>query len=171
MSVSLATITSVEALAAVLPRAGTFSRATIRSNVKAAAAFKGATLVKESTGPVRFGVQHRNLQAYAGGECPCGHMFDAIETGALPWGAWMDYPRIIAHNGALYVRLYAFEGALKATYMVDGTTVDRAEFNKYLTASAAKPRSSKTPKPCPQCGRKRVGTRTLTPLAASISVG
>jgi hypothetical protein len=170
MSVSLAAFTTAQALADALPRAGTFARATWVTNPKPARAHKGTLLSKTTTGVVRFGVAYANLQANAETTCECGHVFDGRDTGSLPFGQWAVYPRVIEHNGNLYVRIYALEGSLKSTYQVDGVTVDRATFNTYLTPSAAKPRPSVALDPCPSCGRKRVGTITLSPRADTLTL-
>ena len=97
------------------------------STVKPAAAHKDRVLVKHVYADVQSGLEYANLPENEG-----------VDTGALKWGEWAQYPYIITHKGQTYVRLYVTEGTARAVYFVDGAQCERDTFLSYLTPSAAK---------------------------------
>jgi len=97
-----------------------------QTTVKPAAAHRARTLRKVTTAMVMTGAEYRNL----------GVNKD-VETGALPWGEWSDYPFIVTHKGTDYARLYTIDGTIRSIYLVDGEVVTRDDFNAYLTPSQA----------------------------------
>ena len=105
--------------------AGQFQVVTWASEKKPSAANKGTTLVSRTRCLVRSGVDFANMQRNEG-----------RETGPLPWGEWANFPFIVRHNGADYVRLYPVRG-LGTRYFANGDPVDRETFASYLTPSAA----------------------------------
>ena len=131
-------------------RKGQFTKVRFRSNPKPAAASKGKTLEKVTTGTFRLGLNYANL----------GAVREAIDSGErgevqpLPWGQWVEFPILIEHKGKQYARLYPVhkrdeEGvlvpqkdSLRVTYLVDGKEVTKEEFNRHLTPSQQKPSSS-----------------------------
>ena len=85
----------------------------------------------------------RKLRKVVTAVCQTGLDYAALrvnkdrETGALPWGTWMDgaEPFIIQHKGQDYARLYVVENGVRAIYTVDGEVVDKATYESYLTPS------------------------------------
>jgi hypothetical protein len=94
------------------------------TQVKPAARWKGHTLTKVSRAVCLTGVEYRNLAVN-----------EEVETGKLPWGEWSQYPYVVTHKGADYLRIYAVDGTVKTRYFVDGIEVFRQEFLPYLTPS------------------------------------
>lgn len=95
------------------------------TEVKPAAAHKAHTLTKISRAVALTGVEYRNLAVNA-----------ETETGALPWGEWSQYPYVITHKGAEYLRIYAVDKTVTTRYFIDGVEVFRDEFLPFLTPSA-----------------------------------
>lgn len=127
---------------------GQFLTVTFESQKNPAAAHKGRTLVKRTTGVFRAGVQFANLGAVKEG-------IEAGERGEvepLPWGKWVQYPYIISHKGEYYIRLYPpfvrdhhgdlvphwRPGQIRVEYTVDGNPATKDEFNSFLTPSEAR---------------------------------
>ena len=105
------------------------------SSTAPAAAYKkaGVVLEKITRSVVRTGVDFANLrtvkEAIENGE--------RKEVGSLPWGEWKQFPYLIEHKGAQYLRLYpVMTVAPKVAYKVNGQEVDRDTFKSYLTPSA-----------------------------------
>lgn len=99
---------------------------TWQTDVKPAAAHRARSLRKVSNAVVMTGASYSDLAENAG-----------VETGALPWGEWAEYPHIVSHKEKEYARLYVVDGTIKTTYFVDGEVVTRDEFNVFLTPSQA----------------------------------
>jgi hypothetical protein len=127
-------ITNPNALDAFFNIKGTFAKVTFKSNPKPAAAFKGVDLMKVTTGVFRAGINYANMavvkDAIANG--------DKDGVGPLPWGVWDKFPFTITHKGDTYLRLAtAVGGKVTTDYFVNGVKVDKADFDGYLTPSAA----------------------------------
>jgi hypothetical protein len=103
------------------------------TDTKPAAAHRDKHLRKIVTAVCQTGLDYANLRVNAD-----------RETGALPWGTWMDgaEPFVIQHKGRDYARLYVIDNGVKAVYTVDGAPVDRDTYESYLTPSQ---RSAKRP--------------------------
>jgi hypothetical protein len=119
-------------LALVAGGVGTFT-VEFHTDTKPAAAHKARRLRKVVTAVCMTGLDYANLRVNAG-----------VETGALPWGEWMNgaEPFVIQHKGTDYARLYVIENGVKAVYTVDGEVVDKDTYQSYLTPSqrgAARP--------------------------------
>jgi hypothetical protein len=99
------------------------------SDVRPAAAHKGVRLSKITRATAMTGVSYAALAENVG-----------RETGALPWGEWVEglAPWVITHKGRDYARLYVVEGSISTTYMVEGRPVSRDVFEGYLTPGARK---------------------------------
>jgi hypothetical protein len=95
-----------------------------QTEVKPAAAWRTHTLTKVTTAVVMTGVEYRNLAVNS-----------EVETGALPWGEWSQYPYVVTHKGNDYLRVNTVDGTVKTRYFVDGIDVSRDEFLGYLTPS------------------------------------
>lgn len=125
--------------------AGQFTKMRFTTEKKPSAKFKGRKLLKQIEGLFRAGIQFQNLgavkEAVEAGERP--------EVGKLPWGEWVNYPYVIEHKGQRYTRLYPPHardengklvaswkaGQLKVTYMIDGQTVSKEDFEALLNPS------------------------------------
>ncbi len=96
------------------------------TDTKPAAAHKSKRLRKVVTAVCMTGADYANLRVNKD-----------RETGALPWGVWMDgaEPFVIQHKGNDYARLYVMDHGVRAIYTVDGEVVTRDEYNGYLTPS------------------------------------
>ena len=110
-------------------RPGAFQRVRWTSAPKPAKAFEGTDLRKVAVATVRTGIEYANLGVNEG-----------RETGALPWGEWLEYPYIVVHKGQYYARLYVLEDSVKVTHYVNGQETDRETFGGYLTRSARESR-------------------------------
>lgn len=120
-------------IARFLAAPGQFASVTFKSNPKPAAAFKGVTLEKVTTGVFRSGVNFANLtstkEGIANGE--------RGEVQPLAWGEWVQFPFVIAHKGERFLRLTTVNGAKsKSKFFVNGTEVSRDEFEQFLVPSA-----------------------------------
>jgi hypothetical protein len=118
-----------------LAASGKFVKVSFQTEKKPAAAHKGNTLQKVTTGIFRAGINFSNL----------GSVKDAIANGErgavqpLPWGEWVTFPYVIKHKESFYLRLYPAKGAkVETTYMVNGEITTKADFDSYLTPSDAK---------------------------------
>lgn len=84
-------------------RAGVFYRVQWTRTMKVRKSFAGVVVLKTVTTTVKAGIEYDNRAAVQAkretGELP------AVNAG-LPWGEWYDYPRVIAHKGQYYLRLY-----------------------------------------------------------------
>lgn len=118
---------------AFLAAAGQFASVTFKSNPKPAAAFKGVTLEKVTTGVFRSGVNFANL-ASTKAEFESG---ERTEVQPLAWGSWEQFPFVIAHKGERFLRLTTVNGVKsKSTFKVNGVEVSRDEFEQFLVPSA-----------------------------------
>lgn len=114
----------------ILKAKGNFVSAKWKSNPKPCGQFKHLCLEKVSRAVIRAGVDYANLAENEG-----------KEIGPLPWGEWVDFPRILQHKGELYLRLYPSKSPnhrVESQYYVNGNEIDRATFLSYLTPSDAK---------------------------------
>jgi hypothetical protein len=115
---------------------GYFVKAAWKSNPKPAASFKEMILEKRTVAVVQAGVNFANLSTVKDGI----EKGERGEVGELPWGSWKEFPYIIEHKGAEYIRLYPSHGhnhTPKSMYYVNGQEVDKATFASYLTKSEA----------------------------------
>lgn len=118
---------------AFLAAAGQFASVTFKSNPKPAAAFKGVTLEKVTTGVFRSGVNFANL-ASTKAEFATG---ERTEVQPLAWGEWVQFPFVIAHKGERFLRLTTVAGVKsKSVFKVNGVEVSRDEFEQFLVPSA-----------------------------------
>ena len=99
------------------------------TEVTPAAAHKraGVTLSKVTSAKAMVGAEYRALAEN-----------NARETGALPWGEWVEglYPYVIEHKGREYARINTVDGTLRSAYFVNGLPATRDEFASYLTEGA-----------------------------------
>jgi hypothetical protein len=137
MNTHTASLTATEVINKILNTKGSFVKAYWKSNPKPAAAYKNVILEKVTSAVVRAGVNFANLSSVK----------DAIENGergevqSLPWGNWKQFPYIIEHKDAEYIRLYPSTGNNhfpSSTYYVDGQVVDKGTFAEFLTESERK---------------------------------
>jgi hypothetical protein len=137
MNTHTASLTATEVINKILNTKGSFVKAYWKSNPKPAAAHKNVILEKVTSAVVRAGVNFANLSSVK----------DAIENGergevqSLPWGNWKQFPYIIEHKDAEYIRLYPSTGNNhfpSSTYYVDGQVVDKGTFAEFLTESERK---------------------------------
>lgn len=105
-------------------RNGSFQSVSWKSNPTPAAAHKSVKLEKITRATVRAGIDFANLSSEKERE----------EIGALPWGAWENFPHTIIHKETRYVRLYP-SGNSETEFFVDGEKVNRQEFEKFLRPS------------------------------------
>ena len=145
------TVTAADVRQKLLTSTGQFVKASWRSNPKPAASFKEVLLEKHTIAIVQTGVNFANLssvkQGIADGE--------RGEVQELPWGSWFIdpvtekswFPYVITHRSkgsdedTLYLRLYpsgADNHIPKSVFLVDGVTVDKNVFARYLTPSESK---------------------------------
>ena len=114
---------------------GQFVKVSFQSEKKPAAAHKGTSLVKQTTGVFRAGINFANLKSVKDGIANG----ERGEVQPLPWGEWVKFPYLISHKGESYIRLYpAVNGKVIVTYLVNGSPVDKDTFNGYLTPSDAR---------------------------------
>lgn len=119
----------------ILKSKGQFVRVAWKSEPKPKAEFKGIKLEKISRAIARAGINYSNLKENEG-----------IETGELPWGKWKNFPYVIEHKEKEYIRLYPVSRKrpmVKTKFFVDGKSVEKNEFEKYLPPSAT---NKETPK-------------------------
>jgi hypothetical protein len=103
-------------------RKGQYVRVQWTRTVKTRAAFKAHTLSKTVVGVCRTGIDYAHMAPNEG-----------RTTGSLPWGAWSQFPWIVEHKGAEYLRLTP--ESMTATYTLDGVSVDKAMIAHMLPAS------------------------------------
>ena len=118
---------------------------------KPAAKFKGTSLVKETEGVYRAGIDYANLREVKEG-------VESGERGAvqsLPKNMeWVTFPYHIRHtiSGENYLRLYYPTGGAiqtpSVTYKVNGTPVTKEEYLTYLTPSDAAPKEKSATRDC-----------------------
>lgn len=96
---------------------------------------KGVTsrITKEVRCVARLGIEYDNQVAVqtarAEGELP------PVNAG-LPWGQWAQYPYLIEHKDALYLRLYPVPGSHpKTIYRLNGQVARREEIEALCLAS------------------------------------
>lgn len=144
MQTTTQSLTAEQILNRILNAKGQFVKAVWKSNPAAAAAHKkaGVVLEKHTSAVCRAGINFANLSSVQQG----------IEEGTrgevqpLPWGEWKNFPYIIEHKGAEYVRLYPTDSRCETVFFVNGEKVDRDTFLSYLTPSeAAKATSGEKP--------------------------
>jgi hypothetical protein len=102
------------------------------------------SIVKRTCAYVRAGIDYANLRTVKEGV----ESGERNEVQGLKWGAWSEFPFIIAHKGVDYVRLYpAVFANLKPTveYSIDGKPATRAEIEPYCLASEFRERDEETP--------------------------
>ena len=135
MQTNTASLTAQEILDRILNSRGQFVKAVWKSNPTPAAAHKkaGVILEKHTSAVCRAGINFANLSSVQQGiqEGTRG------EVQELPWGQWKQFPYIIEHKGADYVRLYPTESRCEVLYFVNGEKVDKATFASFLTPSEA----------------------------------
>ena len=139
MTTTTNTLSAQDITNKILNSKGQFVKAFWKSNPKPAAAHKNHTLEKITEGIVRAGIDYANLssvkQGIADGE--------RGEVQELPWGQWKvvdgvsQFPYVIEHKGADYIRLYPSMHKPHSTFYVDGEQVDKNKFADYLTPSEA----------------------------------
>jgi hypothetical protein len=137
MNTTTQSLTAEQVINKILNTKGSFVKAYWKSNPKPAAAHKSVILEKVTSAVVRAGLNFSNLSSVK----------NAIESGergevqSLPWGNWKQFPYIIEHKDAEYIRLYPSTGNNhfpSSTYYADGQVVDKETFAGYLTESERK---------------------------------
>lgn len=119
-------------IAAIENCKGRFSKCSFTSEVKPAAAHKDKKLSKTTTGVFRSGIDYAELSSVKEGIA----RGERGEVESLPWGEWALFPWIIIHKEVEYLRLYPAQGQRSTVvYTVDGSEVDKATFQAYLTPS------------------------------------
>lgn len=120
----------------ILAAKGNYVAVKYRSQVVPAAAYKGKKMEKIVKIVCRAGIEYRNLASVKNSE---------KTVGELPWGKWREgsRPYIIDHidkktgENVEYLRLYRGPQTPHVEYLIDGVTVGKEEFSRYLTPSAA----------------------------------
>ena len=138
MTTTTTTAPSVLDLTKITSGKGQFVSVSFKSDKKPSAKFKGVQLTKVTNGVFRSGIDFANLSSVQDGIANG----ERGEVQSLPWGSWVSFPYIIAHNNQEYVRLYPVvngNSKVEVAYFVNGTQVSKDEFNGYLTPSDAKP--------------------------------
>lgn len=113
---------------------GAFYRVAWQRKVKTLKAYASANLCKHVTAYVKAGLNYDNLatvrEKRTNGELP------SVNAG-LSWGVWHDYPRVIEHNGAYYLRLYPANefGRMAVSYSLDGQAVTLEQAKAIALAS------------------------------------
>lgn len=115
---------------------GSFQSMVWERPMKTKKAFSGQTLVKRSTGVVRFGIVYDNMKAVQekrqSGELPA-------ENAGLQWGEWMMFPYFIKHKGNVYLRCAVSKGnAIQTEYFLNGVKVTKESIQHMLLASEMK---------------------------------
>lgn len=115
---------------------GSFQSMVWERPVKTKKAFSGQTLVKRSTGVVRFGIVYDNMKAVqekrSSGELPA-------ENAGLQWGEWMMFPYFIKHKGNVYLRCAVSKGnAIQTEYFLNGVKVSKESVLHMMLASEMK---------------------------------
>ena len=156
----------------ILASKGGFVKVMWKSQPKPAAKFKGKNLEKITDAVCRAGIDFANLS-------PVKEGIESGERGeveSLPWGEWKQFPYIIEHKGAEYVRLYPStnpDQRAKSNFFVDGVKVDKETFASYLTPSAAK--KLLEPEDAPLCFTIKecniLGTEDLDAIASGPATG
>lgn len=127
-------LTADQVVQNILNSKGQFVKALWKSNPKPSASFKTVELEKKTSAVVRAGINFANLSSVKVG----------IEEGTrgevqeLPWGTWLQFPYIIEHKDALYIRLYPTDSKAHTSYYANGELVDKEKFASFLTPSEAK---------------------------------
>lgn len=128
------TLTSSEVIDRILNSKGSFVTAFWKSNQKPAAAHKNIVLEKVTKAIVRAGIDFSNLSSVK----LAIENNERGEVQALPWGQWKQFPYIIEHKDADYIRLYPSTGNNHipcSTYYADGVEVSKQDYSQYLTNS------------------------------------
>lgn len=134
MNTNTASLTADQVINKILNTKGSFVKAFWKSNPKPAAAYKHVILEKVTNAVVRAGIDFSNLSSVK----LAIENEERGEVQSLPWGNWKQFPYIIEHKGADYIRLYPSTGNNhfpSSTYHVDGNMVDKETFASYLTNS------------------------------------
>jgi len=141
---------------------GQFVRVEYKTTVKLAAKHKDISVIKHVSGIFRTGIDYANkvnvINAIASGER------GPVQT--LPWGEWAEFPWIIAHKGAEYVRLYPVASQAPTTRYeiskdgtpqpaVPGTTI-KEQVAEYLTPAEKLALLSTEPREALECITKKI---------------
>lgn len=81
---------------------GQFIRASYKTTVKTAAKHRDVTIIKTVEGVFKTGIDFSNLAAVKEGIASG----ERGEVQGLAWGEWLEFPWVIGHKGAEYLRLY-----------------------------------------------------------------
>lgn len=111
-------------------KAGQFTTIVTHGKVKTLAAYKDQDLTKKVTYKgARIGIDYNNMnqtkQNRSTGEIP--HV-----PQSLPWGTWLDFPKLIEHKGTHYLRFYAQKSKVVSEYYLNGKKVDKKEIDHML---------------------------------------
>lgn len=123
-------MTQKEILLALAGCKGQYVSAEWQSTVKPAAQHSGVNITKRVKSTVRAGIDYANMARNEG-----------KETGALPWGEWVQFPYVISHKGQPYARLYPTGNGSQrasATFTINGQPATREQVATLLTPSAAR---------------------------------
>ena len=117
---------------------GQFIKLKWTRTVETAAAYRGLTILKETTATARTGIDYENLrmvqEARQNGSKPA-------KNAGLTWGEWKEncFPWIIEHRGQDYARIYSAPGAVPdVQFYLNGVKVNRSQILSYLTPSDRK---------------------------------
>jgi len=114
--------------------AGAFYRVTWTRTVKTRKEFASLAILKTVSAMVKAGIEYDNKASVVAkresGELP-------TENQGLPWGVWFDYPHVIEHKGAYYLRFYPASefGKMEVQFTLDGKPVTKEAIAQYCLAS------------------------------------
>lgn len=114
--------------------AGAFYRVTWQRILKVRKTHSQSIVVKTVVATVKAGITYDNLanvqDKRANGELP------SVNAG-LPWGQWLDFPRVIEHKGNHYLRLYPANefGRMMVGYTLNGSPCSIETAKEHCLAS------------------------------------
>jgi hypothetical protein len=130
-------------LDAIKDRKGAFLNVRLTSEIEPLKAHKGREVKKITEMTIVSGISFENRKdvkdAIEAGE--------RSEVGQLPWGTWKQFPFVIEHKGADYVRLYlpseaqreaGFARQTITKFYIDGKEISRDEAKTFVGSKAEK---------------------------------
>jgi hypothetical protein len=111
---------------------GSFTKVVLKRKAKVKVAYKHLDIVKVTNLIARLGVNYDNLSQTETnreeGKAP-------KENAGLPWGQWKQYPFLIKHKEADYLRIYANKSQTKVDWLLDGKKVKKDLIKGMLLSS------------------------------------
>lgn len=136
---------------------GQFIRASYKTTVKTAAKHKDVTIIKTVEGVFKTGIDYSNLSAVKEGIASG----ERGEVQGLAWGEWLEFPWVIGHKGAEYLRLYPVPNVFpKSEYTISDRIANwpatKEEVAQYLTPADANKLLNPDPNDKPQVITKKI---------------